>query len=407
MLVYAIESLSQKHDGYSATWEDFDDDVRTKLESAFLGLKIEQQEQIKSALISGKQFRLRKRFESFVEKHLDDSFFAQHLGKDALTLRKGLLRRCFFNLYQLRSSFVHELKPIDVMLSRPHSAQSDYLLRFGEPYLTFTGLNRVIRAIVINFASHNHSDKVEKINWTHETSSVIFAEFDSSCWIQNPDGFAEDRANKWFTAYLSELERSSVTNQSEIMDKITKIFDSAKGINKKPILHYYWLYNAIHTKKEEAGWIEFIRKREVNVGGCIHYYTVLTHLYGKLIEHTDKGSKPVDLDEFDLVVSQYNSSRFHKNGLLLPYRTESALYCCAANVALECQDESRYKNYITMALCESASDFAFQEKIRNAMANRQKIDVADLLYGKKPEEDCSSKPETEEGIAQNFIAAEK
>lgn len=174
-MVYAVESLSQKHDGYVPDWNDYHDDVRRKINPVLNQVDKEKSDIIKKALIEGKQFRLRKRLETFVLENLTHSYFKEYLGDNTNTMRTSFLKRCLSNLYQLRSSFVHELKPLDVMLSSPHSPASDYIMLFGEPYFTYSGLNRTIREIIINFIKKRISDESEIIEWAKETSSVVTA----------------------------------------------------------------------------------------------------------------------------------------------------------------------------------------------------------------------------------------
>ena len=261
-MVYAIESLSQKHDNYTPSWNDYHEDVKKKVEVILDQIDEDKSDAIKSSLIEGKQFKLRKRLEKFVFDHLSDAYYREFLGENTNTMRASFLQKSLNNLYQLRSSFVHELKPLDVMLSSPHSPASDYIMRFGQPYFTFSGLNRMIRDIIISFTKSSVCSDHEIIEWTSETSSTIVAEIAAQYWIHKPNGFSGIKANKWFQEYIEMLNSSKVTEQSKIMEKIESIFDSEKKQYKKSLIHYYWLYNSIHARDCDK-WKYFIDKRTV------------------------------------------------------------------------------------------------------------------------------------------------
>ncbi|MGP8291623.1 hypothetical protein ACT3OH_15270 [Vreelandella zhanjiangensis] len=351
-MVYAIESLSQKHDNYTPSWDDYDEDVKRKVEVILDQIDEDKSDAIKIALVEGKQFKLRKRLETFVLSHLSEAYFRKYLGKNTNTMRTSFLQKSLNNLYQLRSSFVHELKPLDVMLSSPHSPASDYIMRFGKPYFTFSGLNRMMREIIINFTKRNVSNDSEIIEWTSETSSTIVGEMAAQCWIHNPNGFCGSKANKWFQAYIEMLNAKKVTDQSEIMNKIESIFDGEKKQNKTPLIHYYWLYSAIHNRDAD-NWSCFIDKRKEYIGGCFNFYIVILYLYNELSFRTiEKPDCPenIDLDEFDQLYEKYLQERFHKSGLSLSGYTEAGLLSAAANIALELGDKVRFEGYLNKAL---------------------------------------------------------
>lgn len=372
-LVYALESLSQKHDGYSPEWNHYDDNTRRKLKPILSDISEEHSESIKSILIDGKQFKLRKRFEAFVSENLDDEFYKTHLGKNATTLRRSFLLRCLNNLYQLRSSFVHELKPLDVMLSSPHSPSSDYIIRFGEPYFTFTGINRVARTVIVNFLVKNQTDTREYIEWKGETSSIMIAEMAAETYIHDPNAFSEERSNKWFSEYVNMLAKRKVVDQSRVMEKIQNEFDGAKKEYKSPMLHYYWLYNALHNQESEE-WQKFIGKHNF-IGECFNFYIVILFLYYKLSYRTDDGEVEINLDEFDKDYQCYLKKRFHKHGLSLSSYIEAALLCAAANIALSSGDKERYQKYLDSALEEAASDPKNTTLILKALENTESIDM--------------------------------
>ncbi|WP_404840093.1 hypothetical protein [Aeromonas media] len=387
-MVYAIESLSQKHDNYIPSWDDYHEDVKNKVEVILDQIDEGKSDAIKSSLIEGKQFKLRKRLEKFVFDHLSDSYFREFLGENTNTMRASFLQRTLYNLYQLRSSFVHELKPLDVMLSSPHSPASDYIMRFGQPYLTYSGLNRMIREIIISFTKSNVSSDCEVIEWTSETSSIMVAEMAAECWIHNSNAFDGSKANKWFQEYIEMLNSRKVTEQSKIMEKIECIFDCEKNQYKRPLIHYYWLYNAFHTRDCD-NWKSFIDKRSEYFGGCFNFYVVILYLYYELSFRTTESPdspKNIDLDEFDRLYEEYSKKRFHKSGLSLSGYTEAGLLSAAANIALESEDIIRFQGYLNKALGEVSNRREKYSLIENSL---QKIVPVDMKEYFKSEGDVS------------------
>lgn len=381
-LVYAIESLAQKHDGFKPKWDDYYPDIRKKIEKSLVDVDEDTSKTIKNTLIEGKQFRLQKRFNSFVTSHTSDAFFHKFLGENTSTLRVSFLERCLKNLYKLRSTFVHELKPLDIMLSSPHSPLSDYTLIFREPYFTYSGLNRLIREVIINFSKEKESKTKETLlDWAKETTSVHTEEVSAKHWIHLPNRFNEKEANMWFFEYVEMLNNKSVIDQTEVMTKIISIFDGVGKMYKRVLLHYYWLYNSIHNKDDKE-WRLFVNSKSQFIGGCIHFYVALVYLYNRLSCETKESKGElvnINLDDFDKLYKSYSKERFHKYGLSLSGYTEAALLLAAANVALENNDIDRYEKYLRVALPEVANYRDKYNMINDSMKQKEFVNLSEYF----------------------------
>lgn len=343
MIVYALESLSQRHDGYVPIWEDFDGDMKSKIDNKLSLVQADISNSLRDILIAGKQFKLRKRFEVFIESNLGSEFYRKNLGGSNRTLRRILLKRCLKNLYELRSGYVHELRPLDVMLSSPGQASSDYLIRFDEPYLTYTGLLRLAREVLIRFVDKPEAEK-EKIHWSTEISGSIVLEIGGREWISDPDRFDQKRSKYWLSGALDLIANKTLRHQHAVCEKIMREFDNYKDENRGPAINYLWLYNAVLQEKM-AGWTEFIEPRVQWVESGIYPYFVISHLCGRfdVEKNSDGDREDVDLSDFLSEYQAYDSQRFHKNGFSASAISESLLLCAAVNYAVTHDDREHYQ----------------------------------------------------------------
>lgn len=343
MIVYALESLSQRHDGYVPVWGDFDGDMKSKIDKQLSLMPIDISDAVRNILIDGKQFKLRKRFEAFIENNLGFEFYRKNLGGSNRTLRRIHLKRCLKNLYELRSGYVHELRPLDVMLSSPGQASSDYLIRFGEPYLTYTGLLRLAREVLLNFVDEPEAE-IEKINWSTEISGSLLVEIGGREWISDPDRFDQKIAKHWLSAALDLIANKTLPHQHAVCERIMREFDSYKDENRGPAINYLWLYNAV-LKEKMAGWSEFIEPRVQFVESGIYPYFVISHLCGRfdVEKNTDGERQEIDLNDFLKDYQAYDAQRFHKNGFSASAISESLLLCAAVNCAVTYEDGERYQ----------------------------------------------------------------
>ncbi|PWW12438.1 hypothetical protein [Pantoea sp. AG702] len=375
MLVYALESLSQKNDSYRSVWDDYDQKGRGELDVVFKNISSEQVDRIKGILIDGKQFKLQKRFKDFIFNNIEDSYFYE---STRYPIRYSFLGRALDNLYKIRSSFVHELKPLDAMISKAYNPVGDNLVLFGEPYFTYSGLLRLLRHVIMNFCKKNPSHKRESINWVMETSSVMVAQVSAHHWLWEPSGFTAQGVNKWFSEYLNMLNFKKVTNLQAIMDKIENIYDQSKKEYKNGLLSFYFFYNLIHNE-DRCEWYEFANKRSYILIEDIYWYASSPYLYSSFTNTINGVANLKTLRNFLNVFEVYDKNKFKPNRLNLPAMTEVIMLLCAANSFFRI---GLYKDYILMvnrALKEIAAVKTLFDYIKKCATNSQLIDLVECL----------------------------
>lgn len=375
MLVYALESLSQRNDGYIPQWGDYDQKTRGELENVFNNIPCDKIDEIKTILINGKQFKLQKRFKEFILNNIDEGYFHEAAR---YPIRYSFLGRALDNLYKIRSSFVHELKPLNAMISKAYNPFSDCLVLFGEPYFSYSGLLRLLRHVIVNFCRKNHSQTRESVNWLMETSGVMVAEIAAQHWLWNPDGFTDKGVAKWFSEYLEMLNSQTVTDLQSIMDKIEVIYDKSKKEYKSGLLHFYFLYNLIHNR-DKSEWYEFANKRSSILTDDIYWFCCSTYLYSSFTNVPNAVADLKILRAFIVCFDVYDKNKFKPNHLNLPALTEVLMLVCAANSFFRI---GKYQDYVLMvnkALREIASVKIVFDYIKGRLENAQLIELNECL----------------------------
>jgi hypothetical protein len=376
-LVYSLESLSQKHEKYIPVWEDYYEDSKKNLNKVFELVPQKFINKIKTILIGNKQFKLKKRLETFILKNLSEDFFFRDDSNRGNRIRKSVLKRCLNNLYQSRSSFVHTLKPLDEILqttTKPH----DYIMRFGNPHFTYHGLTRLIKEVINNYILSLPIGGFEQIDWVSKTSNRVIRELASSCWIGMPKKFDGTKPNSWFSELAKMLiPPRGITDQSKILLKIEQIFASSKKEFKPALFHYYVLYNMIFPNENGE---KFVSSHKKYLGNCIHYYFIIAYknLSFKWI-NSEKIEEQVDLDDFNKVFSQYNKTKFHKNKLFLHGDAEVLILAAAANLALDNSDIPKFKEYISTALTESGGKSYLVHSLSNSLTKTTHVEIKSLF----------------------------
>lgn len=381
MLVYALESLSQRNDKYHSCWDDYDQKTKADLELVFENISPEDVEVIKNTLVRDKQFKLQKRFKHFILENIEDDYFYE---KGKSPIRNSFINRGLDNLYKIRSSFVHELKPLDAMLSQAHKPIGDCLIIFGEPYFSYSGLLRLLNHVIRSFCRKNRSDKKESINWVMETSGVMVMEVSAIHWLWNPDSFKAEYVAKWYGEYLNMLNLVSVTNLQSIMRKIETVYDQSKREYKNGLLSFYYLYNLIHNRDDEK-WGEFANKRDAILIDDMYWYSGCLYLYESLVNDPNLLVDSEVLGKFTVCFNEYNKNKFKKNHLNLPAMTEVGMLVCAANSYYKLEMYQEYKLMAEKAMKEISSVVKVFDYIAECVSKNQCISLEECfkLYRNK------------------------
>jgi hypothetical protein len=148
LLVYVLKALGQGARNYTPTWQDYDPQVRERLNATFTQIDSAAAAEIRAALLASAQLKLTKRFVEFVTEHVTDEFFTTGAESVNPALPRSQLERALQNLYKARSGFVHELRKVRQQIRHAASSgpKADLILLQHEPYLTMAGLASALDA---------------------------------------------------------------------------------------------------------------------------------------------------------------------------------------------------------------------------------------------------------------------
>ena len=196
MLVFALESLSQSYDKYEPKWDDYDENIKGKLEKKFKMMDETLAEEIKNILLKNAHLKLSKRFLHFILNYLNDDFY---FTKDISNkIQRDDVERALKNAYNIRSRYAHALKLIiDQSAVDNISKVSDYFRNNREPYLTYSGLLRVMKYVVVEFVGQKEKVERESIDWQKGLPGIIDVKFGPEFWMskmnhQNVKGHQQD-----------------------------------------------------------------------------------------------------------------------------------------------------------------------------------------------------------------------
>ncbi|QEL13857.1 hypothetical protein [Limnoglobus roseus] len=380
MLVYMLEAMGKvSDDKHTPNWDDYEEGQRRKLDSVFTRVDYNVAGEIKSILTNTQHLKLSKRFSEFVIKHVRDTFYTDEAKGRNWAIRKSELPRLLKNAYTSRSGYVHDLEEAleDVRFNCSDSVTDT--IRFGhDVYLSYSGLVRLARHVLISFVSSSLKLEREEVNWRSQLPGMMMAEMSPEYWIWRHEGFSQEHAKHRFggvALYFMELltkPTATMITLRPLMDQLDSQLDKAKASNKPAIIAMLWLYN-MHIVQSHAtpNWKERIHSAIDADATCrIEYLAVIALVQGRL---------SFDGIATEQAYREYQQHRYKPSSVSLPPRLEVAVLCYAANVYLEESKHDDYKRLVDEAITDMAGIGDVQSTLATARDANLLVDIATML----------------------------
>lgn len=405
MLVYALEALSKGRSGYLPRWEDYDAGVKKRLDPILDGLEGEISEAVRGALLENAHLKLQQQFLDFVVSHLPDAFYEVDAEGVDRPVRPSELDRALKNAYRARSIYVHVLKPLIHQLKSRGIAEAEVFVWENKPYLTFNGLLRVARAVLLDFVTTRPYLEDEEYDWAPELPGLVTLMPAGQYWIWNHNAFSPTRSAGWLSAFL-EVWLQAVTNKPDdkpvmpdlrnLLATFEALHGSASAQQKRRMLAIHTLYNHIMIPKS-PGHERFQRVNEGLFDGCSIEAMVLLLLTGREF--------PWEAGKCGDVYEAYAREKFGKDALSLPLAVEVAIMAYVAENYREIGNAEVAASWSRHARLESAGRPSWQEHIREVQAGTTTLNLN--VFFDPPEDPAAPTPTDIERIEAAGDGAEE
>ncbi len=388
MLVYALESLSKGRSDYMPRWEDYDERAKRRLDPILEGLAPEVSEEVRAALLEDANLKLQQRFLEFTLSHVPDRFFVEDARDVEWPMRPSELGRALKNAYRARSKYVHELRPVVDQIKTPGISEGEVFVWESKPYLTFNGLLRVARAVLLEFVEGQPYLEKEEYDWVSELPGRVTLEVAGQYWIWRHEDFSLQRGGEWLSSFLSVWLETVASREPLMPDlrpllaKFESLLRSGSDEQRARMLAIHVLYNRIIAPESQSPGHEAVRaKNEKLLQACRIESMVLLLLTGE--------EWPWTAEECARAYEAYEEQKFHKGGLSLPPSVEAA---CLSYVAERHRDAGQAEEsdaWSKRALLESAGEPDWQEHISDFRSEKDKVLDLMVFFPSKGEADRS------------------
>lgn len=273
-------------------------------------------------------------------------------------------------------------------IKSPGIADGEVFSWDNKPYLTFNGLLRVARTVVLDFVDGQPCLKEEEYDWVSELPGQVTLKWAGQYWIGKHEDFSPDQSAEWLSAFLS-VWLEAATNREPVMpdlrpllDKFESLLGSGSEEQRARMMAIHVLYNRIIAPESQSHGHAAVREKNEKVLQVCRIETmVLLLLAGE--------DWPWTAEECVRAYEAYNDQKFHKGGLSLPPLVEAA---CLAYIAERYRDTDQTEKsdaWCRRALLESAGEPAWQEHISEYRSEKDKILDLNAFLPSKNEADES------------------
>jgi hypothetical protein len=258
LLVMAIEALTRTVEAPLASWLEYDQAKRSRIDKALKEADPEVADRVRIAVLENAHAAVGRLFRDFTITHLAPSFYrAEALDRLAPVSRRDL-PIVLTEAYDLRSGYVHRLNAIPKPLLSPFS-YVEVMDIARQPTLTIAGLARVVRHVIFRFVEKADKVEHEEFNWRAALPNVMNMQWASHYWLEHPDNYSPESASIWLEHFLGQAsswllrEPSTQTSDlSAVLDKIeTFHLGSISPAKRRSIVALYHLFIMLTEKHEQ------------------------------------------------------------------------------------------------------------------------------------------------------------
>ncbi|MDD1686169.1 hypothetical protein [Methanoregula sp.] len=377
MLIYCLESLSQKGDNYQPIWEDYQ--KSEEMNGILYGIDPEIHLKIQKTILKDQHLKLQKRFTNFVLSNITDSFFIEESRDVKHPIRRSEIEKALINAYSMRSSFAHELKPILLHLKHPTIAEGDVYHHDNSPYFTYSGLIRLTHHVINNYISEQEYLESENFDYRSELPGILIMKMAPEYWIWRTEGFQKfevsGRLSGFFSQYINSIyNQKPMTNCSDLMELYETMISQAEMRNRIPMVIHYCLYNLrLPEDKRTKLFAQLCKQREIL--DCLKICKIENLIFTILTGQ----EWPWNIDDCVSEYRRYQKKKYENSSLVLPQLLEILLLVKIANNFFSQAHYQQYYEWINFAFLESTGYPTLQNFFTSRFADGELIDFNSVL----------------------------
>lgn len=267
LFVASIESLAQDFDAFTPDWAGFSQDKRAPIDEAFAAADEELTTKVRQAVLAGEHRSLARRYKEFTLANIRPSFFRSESEGALRPIKRCDLEALLDQAYSIRSRYVHRLREIPRPVSLIHD-HAETVFGDGAVSLTFQGLARMSRHVIMNFIDGAPRTEKEDFEWRSALPNIVNMQLASQYWVWRVQGYSAKSADRYLSGFLDQIS-SSVQNTGEkgLSDMRAVLAEAeimpglASAQQRRSIVLLYYLYSSfIVAESKMEDWRTFFER---------------------------------------------------------------------------------------------------------------------------------------------------
>jgi hypothetical protein len=257
LFVMSVESLAQRFDGHVAEWTDYEPAKRLKIEDALEGAPPDTAAKVRNAVLASEHVAAARRFRDFALAHIAPSFFREEANHARGPINRTDLAIALQRAYSIRSGYVHTLKELPRQLNVKGFGEAIDVE--GKATLTFAGLARVARHIIMQFIERGQTVEREQFDYRRTFPNIVSLPLAPEYLINQTHGFTYEHGpsrltaflGQWTAAVLLRQPNAKVTDIRALPGTIEEIVPGlTKAAQRLPLLTIYFLFHRLIRPEE-------------------------------------------------------------------------------------------------------------------------------------------------------------
>lgn len=356
ILVYALETLCSNFDEYTTSWDDYEQNIRKKLDVQLNKIDNNIAEEIKRILVSKEHLKLSRRFCQFILKYINDDYYR---SRDKRQGTEDEVKQAISKAYIIRSKYAHELKPIMKQLMDASTSRDSEIFEFQhEVFFTYSGLLRLVRTVITNFVNSRSVLKREDYAWYDDLPGMMSVELHPNLWLGKNNDFKFNNIDKNLEALLYCIETvHKVPDMNGLVENYMTNILSITEHDRYAAYVLSWIYvnivQGLDSSYTDTMKILLDKHSEIANTCCIA--TIVGKNFGIPTED-------FKLEEVVSVIYNYNRDKFKKKRIKLPNTIENKIYITIAS-CYKYEENSSCKYWYEKAYRNAVNDKKLQNEI--------------------------------------------
>lgn len=226
-----------------------------------------------------------------------------------------LIRPCCHAITRI---YAHELKPIMKQLQMgSFSDKCDAIEWEHAIYLTYSGLIRLVRHIIINFVEKCKKVEKEDYPWYSELPGIVNVQLSPEIWLGKSKDNDGSRAIANLEGLLQCMESDSknVPNINECLERYLTHFNEIRSNNISAVLALCWIYILLVSNLDEEYKEKIINKLKLHLDKMTecNIYNILVYT----ITEFNYIEVAWTVDNMIVEIQKYDRNKFKKSIILV------------------------------------------------------------------------------------------